>query len=52
MSSSSSFTRRTSVTLDAKQILALSPDPASAKARSQLAVAHQWSNLGKSEAAL
>jgi SWIM zinc finger len=44
--------RRTSVTLDANQILALAPDPASAKAGSQLAVAHQWSNLGKSEAAL
>jgi hypothetical protein len=40
------------VTLDAKQILALAPDPASAKAGSQLAVAHQWSNLGNSEAAL
>jgi len=40
------------VTLDAKQILALAPDPASAKAGSQLAAAHQWSNLGKSEAAL
>ena len=40
------------MTLDAKQILALAPDPASAKAGSQLAVAHQWSNLGNSEAAL
>lgn len=40
------------MTLDAKQVLALAPDPASAKAGSQLAVAHQWSNLGKSEAAL
>ena len=40
------------MTLDAKQILALAPDPASAKAGSQLAAAHQWSNLGKSEAAL
>jgi len=40
------------VTLDANQILALAPDPASAKAGSQLAVAHQWSNLGKSDAAL
>lgn len=40
------------MTLDAKQILALAPDPASAKAGSQLAAAHQWSNLGKSAAAL
>jgi len=40
------------VTLDANQILALAPDPASAKAGSQLAAAHHWSNLGKSSAAL
>jgi len=40
------------VTLDANQILALAPDPASAKAGSQLAAAHHWSNLGKSDAAL
>jgi hypothetical protein len=47
-----SIARKTPVTLDANQILALAPDPASAKAGSQLAVAHQWANLGKSEAAL
>jgi hypothetical protein len=40
------------VTLDANQILALAPDPASAKAGSQLAAAHHWSNLGKGDAAL
>jgi hypothetical protein len=40
------------VTLDANQILALAPDPASAKAGSQLAVPRNWSNLGRSEAAL
>jgi hypothetical protein len=40
------------VTLDANHILALAPDPASAKAGSQLAAAHHWSNLGKSSAAL
>jgi hypothetical protein len=40
------------VTLDANQILALAPDPASAKAGSQLAAAHQWSNLGRSNTAL
>jgi hypothetical protein len=40
------------VTLDANQILALAPDPASAKAGSQLAAVHHWSNLGKSDAAL
>lgn len=40
------------MTLDANQILALAPDPASARAGSQLAAAHHWSNLGKSEAAL
>jgi hypothetical protein len=52
LSSTFSIARKTPVTLDANQILALAPDPASAKAGSQLAVAHQWSNLGKSEAAL
>jgi hypothetical protein len=40
------------VTLDANQILALAPDPASAKAGGQLAAAHHWSNLGKSDIAL
>jgi hypothetical protein len=40
------------VTLDANQILALAPDPASAKAGSQLATPRNWSNLGKSDAAL
>jgi hypothetical protein len=40
------------VTLDANQILALAPDAASAKAGSQLAAAHQWSNLGRSDTAL
>jgi hypothetical protein len=40
------------VTLDANQILALAPDPASAKAGSQLAAPRNWSNLGRSGAAL
>jgi hypothetical protein len=40
------------VTLDANQILAFAPDPASAKAGSQLASPRNWSNLGKNEAAL
>jgi hypothetical protein len=40
------------VTLDANQILALAPDPASAKAGSQLAAPRNWSNLGGSGAAL
>ena len=40
------------MTLDANQILALAPDPASARAGSQLAAAHQWSNLGRSGIAL
>jgi hypothetical protein len=40
------------VTLDANQILALAPDPASAKAGSQLATSRNWSSLGKSEGAL
>jgi len=40
------------VILDANQILALAPDPASAKAGSQLAVQRNWSNLGRSELAL
>jgi len=40
------------MTLDANQILALAPDPASAKAGSQLSAAHHWSNLGKSDVAL
>jgi hypothetical protein len=40
------------LTLVANQILALAPDPASAKAGSQLSAAHHWSNLGKSDAAL
>ncbi|CAH0318911.1 hypothetical protein SRABI118_05166 [Massilia sp. Bi118] len=40
------------MTLAANQILALAPDPASAKAGSQLSAAHHWSNLGKSDAAL
>jgi hypothetical protein len=40
------------VTLDANQILALAPDPASAKAGSQLSAARHWSNLGKSGGAL
>ena len=40
------------MTLDANQILALAPDPASAKAGSQLAAARNWSNLGSSDAAL
>jgi hypothetical protein len=40
------------VTLDANQILALAPDPASARAGSLLAAAHHWSNLGNSSAAL
>ena len=40
------------MTLDANQILALAPDPASAKAGSQLASPRNWSNLGCNEAAL
>jgi hypothetical protein len=40
------------VTLDANQILALAPDPASAKAGSQLAAPRNWSNLGRSDVAL
>jgi hypothetical protein len=40
------------VTLDANQILALAPDPASAKAGSQLAAPRNWSNLGGSGGAL
>lgn len=40
------------MTLDANQILALAPDPASAKAGSQLATPRNWSNLGGSDAAL
>ena len=40
------------MTLDANQILALAPDPASAKAGSQLAAARNWSNLGGSDGAL
>jgi hypothetical protein len=40
------------VTLDANQILALAPDSASAKAGSQLAAPRNWSNLGRSDAAL
>jgi hypothetical protein len=40
------------VTLDANQILALAPDPASAKAGSQLATPRSWSNLGTSDSAL
>jgi hypothetical protein len=40
------------VTLDANQILALAPDPASAKAGSQLATPRNWSNLGTSDSAL
>jgi hypothetical protein len=40
------------VTLDANQILALAPDPASAKAGSQLATPRNWSNLGRSDGAL
>jgi hypothetical protein len=40
------------VTLDANQILALAPDPASARAGSQLAAPRNWSNLGGSDAAL
>jgi hypothetical protein len=40
------------VTLDANQILALAPDPASAKAGSQLASHGNWSNLCRNDAAL
>jgi hypothetical protein len=40
------------VTLDTNQILALAPDPASAKAGSQLATPRNWSNLGRSDVAL
>ena len=40
------------MTLDTHQILALAPDSASAKAGSQLATPRNWSNLGKSDAAL
>lgn len=40
------------MTLDANQILALAPDPASAKAGSQLATPRNWSNLGTSDSAL
>ena len=40
------------MTLDANQILALAPDPASAKAGSQLATLRSWSNLGTSDSAL
>jgi hypothetical protein len=40
------------VTLDTHQILALAPDSASAKAGSQLATPRNWSNLGRSDAAL
>ena len=40
------------MTLDANQILALAPDPASAKAGSQLASPRNWANLGCTEAAL
>ena len=40
------------MTLDANQILALAPDPASAKAGSQLASPRNWSNLGSNDAAL
>jgi len=40
------------VTLNANQILALAPDPASARAGSQLATPRNWSNLGRSGAAL
>jgi hypothetical protein len=40
------------VSLDTNQILALAPDPASAKAGTQLAVPRNWSNLGKTETAL
>ena len=39
------------MTLDANQILALAPDPASARAGSQLAAPRNWSNLGGSDAA-
>ena len=46
------FFGKTSVTLDANQILALAPDPASAKAGSQLASPRNWSNLGRNDAAL
>ncbi|GAB3473323.1 SWIM zinc finger family protein [Massilia terrae] len=38
--------------LDATQILALAPDPASAKAGGQLATPAKWSGLGRSEGAL
>lgn len=40
------------MTLDANQILALAPDPTSAKAGSQLATPRNWSNLGTSDSAL
>ena len=40
------------MTLDANQILALAPDPASAKAGSQLATPRNWSNLGTSDSTL
>jgi hypothetical protein len=40
------------VTLNANQILALAPDPASARAGSQLATPRNWSNLGGSDGAL
>jgi hypothetical protein len=43
---------RTSVILDATQILALAPDAASAKAGSGLAIPRNWSSLGRNDVAL